>query len=177
MSESNSPSLLSLFGTIGVFLIVAVYGFISLNTEDFLWWKTSFEETPEQFVVNCYGDLQTIAAGETHFNELTGLVNSTLSGRKNWDSLSMSEDTYAYYQESDAVVVLEAQYRYPVRVHSIYKYFSNVKSLVMPLDGRHSGANTVFGLSPDGINAGALHTSSNAELSSYLSSSGICAIN
>ena len=174
MQQSNSPSLISLFTTVGVFLVVAVYGFISLNTEDFLWWKSTFDERPKQFVVYCYGNTIEVTADNAHFNSLTSMLNEILSGRKNWDSLTMSPDTYTYYQESDAVMVLEAQYEYPVRIHSIYRYFSRLQAIILPLDGRHSQSNAVFGHTARDISAGALHTNGNSVIRDYLDTSGLC---
>lgn len=176
MQQSNSPSLISLFSTVGVFLVVAVYGFIALNTEDMMWWKTSFEETPEKYLVYCYGDPVEIASESAHFGPLTGLLHEVLSSRKNWDSLTMSPDTYLYYQESDAVMVLEAQFRFPVRIHSIYRYFSHLQAIIIPLDGRHSQSQAIFGRTAQDISAGALHTASNGMLLDYIDANGICSL-
>ena len=172
--QPSQPSLTNLFGTVLIFIIVAAYGFVSLNTEDALWFWPKFEAIPQEIVVFCYGDERIIEPGSSQFSELTALTNESVSGRKNWDSLSISDDTYTYYQTSPVVMVLELRYQYPVRIHSIYKYFSNVEALVIPLEGRHSKTNAVFGRTGEEFTAGSLHVQNTGALMDYLSSQGIC---
>lgn len=86
-----------------------------------------------------------LAADSEVFASLNDAVKEAIGGPKNWDSLSMSDDTYACYQASDLAVMVEARYPAPVRIHSLYKYFSSVDTPAIPLAGRHSQANAVFG--------------------------------
>jgi hypothetical protein len=102
------------------------------------------------------------------------LLKEILSGRKNWDSLTMSDETYQYFLESDAVVALEFRYDRPVRVHSMYKYFSGINAIVIPLIGRHSNVNAIFGMIDGLPTAGALHVDSSAPLRDYLAATGLC---
>ena len=177
MHEQHSqPSLGNLLGTVIIFMIVAAYGFISLNTEDALWFLTKFEETPEEIVVFCYGTEKVVEPGTKQFTDLTALVNAAISGRKNWDSLSMSDETYTYYQNDSAVLVLELRYPTTVRVHSLYKYFSHVGAFVIPLVGRHSQTNAVFGRTGEEFTAGSLHIQNISKMREYLSAEGICGV-
>lgn len=174
MYEQQQPSLLNLLGTVVVFVILAGYGIVSLSTEDPMWFVTSFSEQAAQVTVYCRGQATVLDSGSPHLAPLNTLFNEALSGTKNWDSLTMSDETYAYYQTSDAVVALEYAYNVPVRVHSIYKYFSGIDTMVVPLIGRHSAQMSVFA-QIDGVpTAGALHVQSNAPLMSYLADNGLC---
>jgi hypothetical protein len=172
--QPSQPSLTNLFSTVIVFMIVVAYGFVSLNTEDALWFWPKFEETPQEIVVFCYGSEKVIEPGSSQFLELTALANESISGRKNWDSLSMSDDTYIYYQTSSDMLVLELRYQHPVRIHSLYKYFSNVSALVIPLEGRHSQTHAVFGRTGEDFTAGSLHIQNIRAMRDFLSSQGIC---
>ena len=174
MYERSQPSLLNLFGTVIVFVIAAGYGIISLSTEDPMWFLPTFEEQADEVIVYCRGQQEALSSSSEHTAELNALFNEALSGSKNWDSLTMSSDTYSYYQSSDAVIVLEFRYSPPVRVHSIYKYFSGLDAMVVPLDGRHARLNVVFGRIGEENTSGALHIGSNAPLLAYLESSGLC---
>jgi hypothetical protein len=174
MYEQNQPSLLNLLGTVVVFVIAAGYGIISLSTEDPLWFVPTFSEEAAEISIYCRGAHLIVRSGSPHLEPLNAFVNEALSGRKNWDSLTMSAATYEYYRESDAVVALELEYDSPVRVHSIYKYFSGIQTIVIPLVGRHSNVNAVFGMI-DGIpTAGALHVQSTEAMLEYLVNDGLC---
>ncbi|HUF38919.1 MAG TPA: hypothetical protein VMN57_10375 [Anaerolineales bacterium] len=174
MYEQNQPSLMGLLGTVVVFVVAAGYGIISMSTEDPLWFIPTFSEAAAEATIYCRGSREPIGQNSPHLEALNGFVNQALSGRKNWDSLTMSDDTYRYYQESDAVVALEIRYNRPVRVHSIYKYFSGVEALVIPLLGRHSNLNAVFGLIDGQATAGALHIESTASMLDYITANGLC---
>ena len=83
--QPSQPSLTNLFGTVIVFMIVVAYGFVSLNTEDVLWFWPKFEETPQEIVVFCYGNEKVIEPGSSQFTELTALANESISGRTGED--------------------------------------------------------------------------------------------
>ena len=172
--QPNQPSLLNLFGTVMVFLIITAYGFVALNTEDAMWFWPKFEEVPQAITVYCYGQSLSIEPTSSDFTGVTQLVNNSLSGRKNWDSLSMSDETYTYYQSHPEALVVELEYTRPVRIHSIYKYFSNVRTLVIPLDGRHSQTNAVFGRNGENITAGSLHVHETNKIMDFLNTQGVC---
>jgi hypothetical protein len=173
--QNSQPSLLNLFVTVSVFLAAAFYGFITLNTEDPIWFWPKFDEAPTGMNVYCYGNTFQFEQDSEHLAQVSAMLNTALSGTKNWDSLSMSDETYDYYRSSDAVLVVELNYTQPVRVHSMYKFFSNVDSLVVPLDGRHSKTNAVFGRSGENTTAGSLHIASISEISDYILAQGFCA--
>jgi hypothetical protein len=86
----------------------------------------------------------------------------------------MSDDTYIYYQTNSTMMVLELRYQYPVRIHSIYKYFSSLSALVIPLEGRHSQTNAMFGRTGEDFTAGSLHIQNIGAIRDFLSSEGIC---
>ena len=103
-------------------------------------------------------------------------MNETMSGRKRWDPLSMSEKTYWEYSSSPQMIALEFFYREPVRVHSSYKFFSSVNNLIIPLEGRHSQTNAVFGQN-DGVPAGgSLHIDSTDEFKEFINNMDLCQV-
>ena len=155
--NDNQPSLLNLFGTVAVLIVVAVVGFMTVNTGDPLWFWPIFNEQPTRITVHCYGEAVVLEPGGKHFDELTEVFNTTLSGYKNWDSLNLSEETWKDYQTHAKMMTLVLSYGEPVRVHSIYKYYSTVDTLVVPLDARHDTTNAVFGLNNGVPASGALH--------------------
>ncbi len=176
MYETPKPSILNLFLTLVIFVTAAAYGMIALSTGDALWFWSKFNKQPSSITLQCSGTQKVVSQNSPHFAALTHLVNEGLSGDKNWDSLSMSQDTYEYFQTSDAVTVLEMHYAAPVRISSIYKYFSSVENLVIPLDGRHSQTNAVFGRSGENITAGSLHIANTQDIYEYVQAKNVCAI-
>ena len=104
--EKKQPSILKLILTVAIFIAVAMYGIISLSTGDPLWFYTTFDAQPATITVYCYGQETVLTPGSQDFDQLTAIFNENFSGYKNWDSLSMSEDTWSYYQTSDAMMLI-----------------------------------------------------------------------
>ncbi len=174
MDKSSSPSLVSLGLTALVITAALVYGFIALSTEDPLWFTTTFDAYPEAIDVHCYGGHTTMRPGDDDFDELVAVINETLSGSKNYDPLTMSVETYEYYLTSEAVMALELVYSQKVRIHSFYRFFSNLDSIVIPLDGRHAASNAIFGRANNLSTSGSLHYAGMPAVRAFVESSGIC---
>lgn len=174
MDKSKSPSFLNLIFTVAGLLIVLVYGGVALNTGDPLWISPIFSEVPREILVICYGDQRTLTPQDPEFQGLTEIVNQTLSSEKNYDPLTMGEQTYIEYRESTTMMVLELFYPSPVRIHSFYKFFSNLDSIVIPLDGRHAATYAIFGRLNDFSTAGSLHFNEMPQVRMYIENQGIC---
>jgi hypothetical protein len=175
-NRQKQPSILGMFGTVGVILVILIYAMISMNTGDPLWFYPVFSVTPSNVTVLCYGEEVAVNPDSAEFGKLTEIFNQTLSGYKNWDSLTMSETSWNEYQTNDQFATLVMSYGEPVRVHSIYKFFSSVDTLVVPLDGRHAASHAVFGMANDEPGAGSLHMETIDPLVDYVSGEGICPI-
>lgn len=170
----SEPSVLKFLATMGLFVIVAVYVMISLGTGDFLWFYPKFSHTPETIVVHCYGETIEMEPGSYHFEALTKITNESLSGRKRWDPLTMSQGSYQDYQTHPGMMTLELFYPEAVRVSSQYRFYSNVDNLVIPLEGRHADSNAIFGQN-DGVTlGGSLHVESTDPIRQYLHNQNIC---
>jgi hypothetical protein len=172
--RKEQPSIKSLLGTAGVFVVIIAFGMISLSTGDLLWFWPFFNELPEQITVQCYGESVVLEPNTNHFNEMTDVFNNTFSGTKNWDSLSLSDDTWQAYLQDEKMMVLILSYEEPVRVHSFYKYFSGVDTLIVPLDGRHARTNAVFGMTKELPAGGSLHVDNTTSISDYIFAQGLC---
>ncbi len=172
--QNNQPSLKNLAVMAVVFVSIAFFGILSLSTGDVLWFWPMFNEQPGSITVFCYGETVTLQPGQSQFSELTGAFNQSLSGYKNWDSLSLSDETWADYQSHEEMLVLVFHYAQPVRVHSLYKYFSSVDTLIVPLVGRHAQTNAVFGMADGLPGSGSLHMRDTRPLAQYLADQGIC---
>jgi hypothetical protein len=169
-----SPSLLKagISGVVifGVILFVA----IAMNTGDLLWFWPIFKEVPVDIIVHCYGTKVDVKPGQPAFEAVTNAVNTSLTGVKRWDDLSMSDTTYQEYQTSLSVMVIELRYDPPATIHSQYAFFKSVNWLIIPLDGRHASTNAVFGLEGKFTDPGAYHVNSTAPIITALQAQGIC---
>ncbi|MFQ5615046.1 MAG: hypothetical protein ACE5GO_01070 [Anaerolineales bacterium] len=174
MDKTRSPSVFGLLITIVVVIVALIYGFISLNTEDPLWFVASFDEQPEEIFINCYGEEVVLVPEDPQFDGLVTIVNNILSRRKNWDSLTISEETYEDYQRNTQMMIMELYYSQQVRIHSFYKYFSNLDSIIIPLDGRHAKTNAIFGRSNNFNTAGSLHFDDIPAIREHVENQGIC---
>ncbi|MGW8225304.1 MAG: hypothetical protein ACWGOY_06210 [Anaerolineales bacterium] len=177
VGSRNQPSLISLSIIVVSAVVVVVYAIISFATGDWLWFSSNFRETPKAIVLHCYGETIDIDPGSFDFSKFKQIMNESMSGRKRWDPLSMSEETYQEYQTSAQMVVLEFFYPQPVRVHSSYKYYSYVDNLVIPLEGRHSQTNAVFGQANGIPTGGSLHIDSTDQFKTYLNNMELCPAN
>lgn len=175
-NRQKQPSIMGMFATVGIILVIVFYAMVSMNTGDPLWFYPVFSEMPASVTVLCYGEEVDVHPNSAEFGTLTEIFNQHFSGYKNWDSLSMSQTSWADYQTNDQFATLVMSYGEPVRVHSIYKYFSNVDTLVVPLDGRHSSSRAVFGMANQEPGAGALHMETIDPIVDYVSGTGICPI-
>ena len=176
VGSRSEPSIIRLLVVVVIVLVIAFYLILAIGTGDFLWWNPKFSETPNAILVHCNGHTTDIDPGSFHFSALARLVNENLSGRKRWDPLSLSEATYEDYRTDPKMIALEVFYPEPVRIHSNYKFFSNVDNLIIPLEGRHANTNAVFGLNQGRPAAGSLHVESTAVISTYLSNQEICSV-
>jgi hypothetical protein len=173
-TKSRPPSIIQLLITASFLLVIMAYVVIALNTKDVIWFWPVFNEQSYELIINCYGEEILLHQGSQHHAAITTLFNDQLSGTKNWDSLTMSDDSYTYYQSSNDVVVLEFHYSPNVRIHSSVSFFKNVDTLVMPLAGRHSSTRAIFGRTLGVSTAGSFHVSTIQPLINYLEIEGLC---
>lgn len=176
IGERKDPSVWTLVIIVVIALVLIVYGIISIATGDFLWFSSAFRETPTAVVLHCRGESVSFDQGSFHFSKLASIMNDTMSGRKRWDPLTMSEETYDEYTSSSQMIVLEFFYREPVRVHSSYKFFSSVDNLVIPLEGRHSQTKAVFGQNDGVPTGGSLHIDSTDQFKDFLNNMDLCQV-
>lgn len=176
VGERKDPSVRNLVIIVVIVIALSIYAIISFATGDWLWFSSSFRETPTAVVLHCRGETVSFDQGSFHFSKLTRIMNDSMSGRKRWDPLTMSEETYNEYTTSPQMIALEFFYREPIRVHSSYKFYSSVNNLVIPLEGRHSQTNAVFGQN-DGVPAGgSLHINSTDQFKEFLNNMELCQV-
>ena len=71
----NEPSILRLIIIVVVSIAVVIYAIISFATGDFLWFSTTFRETPNAIVLHCYGETMNIDPGSFHFSKFKEIMN------------------------------------------------------------------------------------------------------
>ena len=157
-----------------LFLAPLIYGIIALNTGDLLWISPIFNYQPQTITIHCFGGDVYLESGSADFEQMTGLVNQSMTGRKRWDSLSLSDATYEDYQSHPQMMVVELTYSNPIRVHSRYKFFSNVDRIIIPLVGRHAQSNAVFGRRLDFPIPGSFRVDDMKPIKDYLAENDLC---
>jgi hypothetical protein len=173
-AKRNTPSMISFLLVTVLIVVVIYYLVVAMNTKDLLWFRSAFNGSPESITVHCFGQDIVLTPTDPHYTAINQFINEAMSGDKRWDSTSLSVATYEDYQSHPSMMVLEAKYAPPVRVHSNVKFFSRVDTLVIPLVGRHAQYNTVFGRLQNESNAGSFHLESTAMLTEYLASQRLC---
>ena len=155
-------------------LVPLIYGIIALNTGDLLWASPVFNYQPQTITIHCFGEDVYLEMGTTDFDGVTKVVNQSLTGRKRWDPTSISDLTYEEYQSHPKMMVVELTYPQPIRVHSRYKFFSNVDRIIIPLVGRHAQSKSVFGRRFDFPIPGSFHANDLERVKDYLTENDLC---
>jgi hypothetical protein len=176
IGERKQPSVINLLIIVVLVVAVVVYSIISFATGDWLWFSNAFRETPNAIVLHCYGETTNLDPASFHYSKLKEIMNESMSGRKRWDPLTMSEATYQDYQSNPQMIVVEFFYPEPVRVHSSYKFYSHVDNLVVPIEGRHAQTNAVFGQANGIPTGGSLHIDSTEQFKTYMTNMDLCPV-
>jgi len=176
VSAGKKASILDFLLTIALVIIGSLYLVVAAYSGDLKWFWPKFNSMPSQVVVLCHGHETRLEGSSVEAQALALLVNGQISGDKRFDSLNLTPPTYDYYRTDPAVVTLELVYAQPVRIHLPNMFFTNITSLLIPLEGRYADSAIIFGLI-DGVPAGgSLHVQSNQPVMDHLASSGLCAI-
>jgi hypothetical protein len=176
VSAGKHVSLWGFLVTIALVMVGFVYLLKTAYARDPLWFWPVFEEKPTQVVVKCHGDIIILGSSVPDTQNIASLVNQQLSRKKRFDPLNLTDPTFVYYQTDPSVVTLELIYPNPVRIHQASMYFSNITSIMIPLEGRYANSATIFGLIDNHPTGGALHMQTNQPLVDYLSKTGLCEI-
>ncbi len=145
MKEYRKPTLTGMVPTALVVLTIIAYLGIAINTQDILWAWPIFSAEPSKIVIHCYGTDIVIDPRTQDHRELADTLNQILSGRKRWDPITMSSETYRYYLTSEATLTVEYHYQPDIGIHTWFKHYRDLAILIVPLDGRHAAINPVFG--------------------------------
>lgn len=173
-SAGRSVSVLNFLITIALAILGFVYISLAAYTKDALWFYPLFDVQPSAGVIRCYGEQITLQENSEHLAAIAGMVNQQISGNKRWDELSLTDATHLDYQTGTDAMILELFYDEPQRIHSTSPFFSGFDSLLIPLDGRHAAANTIFSLVRGKPSGGSFHVETFEPLREYLQAHDIC---
>ena len=174
VSAGKQASLFSFVLTIGLVVAGSMYLLKTAYSRDPLWFWPTFESMPSQVMIHCHGNKILLEGSSIEAINIASMVNQQLSGKKQFDPLSLSTATHDYYKTEADVVSLELIYSEPVRVHLPTMYFTNITSLLIPLQGRYADTNIVFGLIDGHPAGGSIHINSNQAMINYLDESELC---
>ena len=154
-----------------------LYLVVSLNTQDFGWFLTKFSTPASGIIVNCYGERIELDPLTAAFQQIDMEAQTSMSSRKRWDQVTMSEVTEDNYRNGDTYVVVELQYDPPASFHSSKKFYKLFTRLYIPLDGTiQAQYHTVSGWLSDRPRAGSWIFKSFDGLIDALENSGICTL-
>jgi hypothetical protein len=181
MTDTNSPfrrgpSVGSFFFTLIVGIGAIVYISFSVYARDHLWFWPTFEEIPSRILVRCYGEDVNLQPGSVEFREITRLVNEQLSGDKQWQDITISNQTFSDFQTDPMMVILELGYTKPVDVHTGTAMFIDINTLITPLVGRFANENIFLGAKGPNFTGGRVHVQDTQPIKDYISQSTICVI-
>lgn len=174
VGKRSTPSMLPLLSVVVVAVILIFFLVMALSTQDLLWFWPAFEAQPDAIVIRCYGETFEVDPESTAFQELVETLSQGLWGMKQWTNLSLSYATLQLYRYWDDALVVEFIYNSPIRIHSHYRYFSNVDTLLVPLVGRHADTYPIFGMRRGAPGAGSLHIENSDTLLGIINERGLC---
>jgi hypothetical protein len=174
VSPGKKASILNFLFTIAIVITSSIYLIMAAFSRDLLWFWPKFDVMPAQIIIHCFGNEERFEGNSQVTKEIVSLVNEQISGDKRFDPLNLTDPTYAYYQNDSGVVIMELVYAEPIRIHLPNMFFTNITSLLIPLNGRYANSSIVFGLI-DGLPAGgSFHITSTQAIKDYLDRSSIC---
>jgi hypothetical protein len=176
VSAGKKVSILDFLLTIGLVIIVFIYLMLAAYSRDLLWFWPKFDEMPIQVLVRCQGQEHKLEGTSAEAQVIAWMLNEQISGDKRFDTLNLTTPTYEYYLTDPGVVTLELLYSEPVRIHLPNIYFSNISSLLVPLEGRYANTKIVFGLINGVPAGGSFHVNSTQKIVDYIAKSGLCTV-
>jgi hypothetical protein len=149
IATSNDP-LMNWAKTIIILLaLIPVVIFMSNATtsQDWLWFKTGFDERPNRIIIYHDGGQVELRAGQPGFDGLAEAIRASLAGGvEQQSSVGLSEvsrrEAYTRY------TTVEAFFDGPVKLHAFF-YTGHPTQMLFPITGRHSDWPIVF-LGDDG---------------------------
>lgn len=174
VGKRSAPSPLRLLGIVVVAVIFVFFLVMAIGTRDLLWFWPSFDAQPDAIIVRCYGETLEVDPESTAFQELVDALSQGLWGMKQWTDLSLSYSTLQLYRYREETLMLEFIYDSPIRIHSHYRFFGNVDTLIVPLIGRHAQTYPIFGMRRGKPSAGSLHLETSDPLLEIVSERGLC---
>jgi len=175
-SAKRGPSILSFL--IMLVLVVGAFAYLSFTaySRDALWFWPYFDETPDSIVVRCYEEKVAVPHDSQEFTELTRLVNAQLSGDKQWQEMTLSDESFEAYLADPSMAVLEMMYSAPVDVHTGTAMFLSIDTLLTPLAGRFANENFFFGARQERHTGGLVHVKDTQPIKDYINQSGLCVL-
>ena len=177
MRKQRKSSFWSMLPVVVIILAGMLYLVISLNTQDFGWFLTSFNAPASAIFVNCYGERLELDPLTAEFQRVDMEAQTAMSSRKRWDQVTMSEVTLENYLNGETYFVVELHYDPPAGFHSNKKFYKLFDRLFIPLDGTvQAQYHTVSGWLADRPRAGSFAFESFDDLVSVLDETGICSL-
>jgi hypothetical protein len=172
--RGRKASILEFLLTISFAISGLVYFTIAAYTKDMLWFWSKFDSQPSLAVIRCYGEDVYLDGASEELKAITSIVNEQISGRKRWDELNLTDQTYDDYRKSSTIMLLELYYETPQRIHSTSPFFSGFTSLLIPLDGRYAETSILFALINGNPSGSSYHVESFSGVTEYLAQTGLC---
>jgi hypothetical protein len=125
------------------FVLLIVYGTISVTAQDPLWFLNRFRYRPDRIVVYHHeGKRSELWPGDPGFDELAGAIQASLAqGAERPSGIGFSDasllDAYSQY------VSVEAFFNQPVKLHAWF-HTGKPTQMLFPITGRHAELSLVL---------------------------------
>lgn len=160
IATSNDPLMNWAKAILILLALIPVVIFMSNATtsQDWLWFKTGFDERPSRIIIYHDGGQVELQPGQPGFNDLAEAIRASLAGgvaQQSNTGLSDQSRQEAYIRYT----TVEAFFDRPVKLHAFF-YTGHPTQMLFPITGRHSDRPIVF-LAENGeyrVNAPVLRT-------------------
>ena len=141
-TDKLQTNILGMLAAVIGFVLVAIYGTLTLAAKDLAWFLTGFDERPTRMVIYEVGQRTELQVGQPGFDKLAEAVRFSLAGGVSRPSgIGLSEeslqDAYSLY------VTLEVFFDRPVKLHAWFDT-DRPRQMLFPITGRHSEMSVVF---------------------------------
>ncbi len=142
MNETRKPRILNFVLVMALIIVVAVWFFIALPDQDWLWFLPVFNEQAGEIRLYRNGQEIRLFPGDDGYERVNDAINSALTGIKAKIGGTISEESLQDFRDKYSAV--EVFYDDPVIVHS-HHAFRKCDKLIFPLSGRYDDPPRVFG--------------------------------
>lgn len=144
MEQARNPNLFTLLTVTLISFIAIGYGITALNTGNWFWFLADTDlGNPIRIVITDHGEKTVITPEDIRFESLANAIGESVVNVSNNDLIAIGLSDLTLEDYASKSVIMEVHYPRPISFNTPFRA-GNPTELLIPIDGRHSGAGVFF---------------------------------